>query len=68
MDDGKGIIVVELDKCPITYRRKINARLSGVNETACQFSEYLAVFISYKVAVPVDSGHASHGAVGSQRF
>ena len=68
MDDGKGVIVVELDKRPITYRRKIYARLSGVHETARQFSEHLAVFIPYEVAVPVDSGHASHGAFWSQRF
>jgi len=68
MDDGKGVIVVELDKCPITYRRKVYARLSGVNETACRFSENFAGFISYEVAVPVDSGHARHGAVWSQRL
>ncbi len=68
MDDGKGIIVVKLEKCPITYRRKIYARLSRVNETARRFRENLAFFISYEVAVPADRGHASHGAVWSQRL
>ena len=68
MDDGKGIIVVKLDKCPITYRRKIYARISRVNETTCQFSENFAVFISYEVAIPVDRSHASHVAVGSLRL
>ncbi len=68
MDDGKGIIVVVLDKRPITYRRKIYARLSGVNETARQFSENFAVFISYEIAVPVDRSHAGHVAVRSLRI
>ena len=68
MDDGKGIIVVKLDKRPITYRRKVYARISRVNETTCQFSKNFVVFISYEVAIPVDRSHASHVAVGSLRL
>ena len=68
MNDGKGIIVVVLDKRPITYGRKVNARLSRVSETARQFSENFAVFISYEIAVPVDRSHAGHVAVRSLRL
>jgi hypothetical protein len=68
MDDGKGTIVVKLDKRPITYRRKIYARLNRVNKTSCQFSKNFAVVISYEVAVLMDRSHASHGAVWSQRL
>jgi hypothetical protein len=62
------ISVVVLDKRPITHGRKIDARLSRVQETARQFCENFSVFVSYEVTVPVDSGHASHAAVRSQRF
>ena len=68
MDDGKGIIVVKLDKRPITYRRKIYARLSGVSETTSQFGKNFIVFISYEVAVLMNRSHAGHGAVWSQRL
>jgi len=68
MNDSKRISVVVLDKRPITYRRKVYARISSVNETTCQFSENFAVFISYEITVPVDRSHASHVAVGSPRL
>ena len=68
MNDGKGIRIVVLDKRPVTYRRKVCARISGKSKTARQFCENLAVFVSYEIAVPLDRGHASHGAVRSQRF
>lgn len=68
MNDGKRIGVVVLNERPVSDRRKVDARLRRVNETAGQFSENFAVFISYKVAVPVNGGHASHAAVGSLRL